>query len=271
MKCSSTPPLYQQMRRWYESSLGKLLAQTEQSALDRILPNLFGYHLLQVGCNGRNLLAASRILHKVAMVKVSGLCGRVSLAGPLTEQVSSQLNIPLLAGDPEKMPILTDSIDAVILYHTLEFAHDPHQVLREAERILVPEGHIVMLVFNPFSLWGLRRLIPFGRGALPWCGRFMSLLRLKDWLALLGFEIISTEPLFFRPPLNQPGIQSRLSRMEKWGGRWWSIFGAVHMVVARKKVSTITPIKPRWTPQRNLSSRLADTASRSYERNGRSN
>lgn len=252
MKCVAPPALCQQLEAWYATPLGELLAQAEQAALEEILPNLFGYHLLQVGCAGRSVLDSSLILHKVVMVNQHG----------------AELEVPLLAGEAEKMPIQTDTIDAVILYHALEFSHDPHQVLREAERILVPEGHIVILGFNPFSLWGLRRWLPYRRSAMPWCGRFLSLLRLRDWLALLGFEVLSTRPLFFRPPLQRRGIMSQLGRMESWGARWWSIFGAVDVVVARKKVSTLTPIKPRWRPQRSLSSRLADTATRGYQRNG---
>lgn len=250
MRCPATPPLHRQLSEWYGRPLGEQLGKAESEALDAILPNLFGYHLLQVGCAGNELFSSSRILHKVAMVKDAD-------SGQLQTQ---------LAGDPEQMPIQTDSVDAVILYHTLEFARDPHQVLREAERILVPEGHMVIISFNPFSLWGLRRLFSLRCRHVPWCGRFLGGFRLKDWLALLGFELTLSRSIFFRPPLRRQGIMSRLERMEHWGARWCPFLGGVQILVGRKKVSTLTPIKPRWRPQRSLNPGLVDTASsRSYK------
>lgn len=236
-----------QMRQWYDSPLGERLRAQERHHLEEILPNLFGYHLLQVGAVADGLLAASRVLHRVTM-------GVGQDRGPDRTQ---------LCGDPGQLPISGDSLDALILYHTLDFAADPRQVLREAERVLVAEGSLVIVGFNPWSLWGLWRSLARRRsGVAPWCGRFVGLPRLRDWLSLLGFEVLSTGQLFQRPPLQRPALLERLSFME--GRRL--LPGGVYVLVARKKVITMTPVKPRWRPRRSLVSGLADTASRNAAR-----
>lgn len=237
------------LRHWYEHPLGQLLAADEQAELDRILPDLFGYHLLQVGFVAHGLFSASRILHRTVMTEAS---------------VSEQPQVGLV-GDPAALPVASCSLDALILHHALEFAADPRRVLREAERVLVGEGHIVILGFNPRSLWGMCRW--WRRRGMPWCGRFLSTARVKDWLNVLGFEIVSCRPVFFRPPYERPGVLRRLQFMERLGRRWWPFLGAAYVLVARKKVMSLTPIKPRWRPRRSRV-RLADPAARSCEHRG---
>ena len=235
-----------QLREWYQRPFGQLLASAEQEELDRILPNLFGYHLLQIGVGGHGLMSASRILHRVIVTEDKEVVGDQSI----------------VVGHPVSMPIAPDSIDALLLNHALEFTDDPHQVLRESERILVPEGNIVVLGFNPVSLWGLWRLFRFRSKRVPWCCRILTIRRIRDWLALLGFEVTLSRQFFFRPPVQHQGITSRLQFLEKWGARWWPLLGSVYILTARKKVSTFTPIKPRWRPQRSLVAGFADRATR---------
>lgn len=230
--------------------MGRTLGRSEQARLDEILPNLFGYHLLQVGSMGDRLFAASRILHRAVMAIGADQDTRDAA----------------LCAEPERLPIAADSLDALILYHTLEFAQDPHQVLREVERTLVPEGHVVVLGFNPRSPMGIRRLLQRRRGAVPWCGRFLSLPRLRDWLRLLGFDVVSCHRLFFLPPVQRARVLERLGFLESWGRRWWPFMGGAYVLVGRKKVSTLTPIKPRWRPRRSIVSGLADPASQNFRK-----
>jgi len=138
----------------------------------------------------------------------------------------------------------------VALLHVLEFSRQPHEILREAYRALIPEGRVVITGFNPWSLWGVRRLAR--RGAVPWSGRFLSVNRLKDWLALLGFELDEAQTLLFRPPLRRHGMMARLDFLERYGARWWSALGGAYVVVARKRVIPLIPIKPRWRPRRAM-------------------
>jgi len=245
------PTHAQQLADWYSSSLGKKLAYCEQNLLDEVLPDLFGYHFLQVGAMVPSLLSASRMMHKVSMCE------------DMTFGSSCNVN-----GLVEHLPVQPDCIDAVLHYHSLEFAQDPRQVLRETERVLVPEGSVIIMGFNPVSMWGVRRSISRVATA-PWNGCFLSNNRAKDWLELLGFEICMTKHYFFRPPLNNTGLLDRLNFMESWGRRCCPIVGAAYILVARKKVSTMTPIKPRWRPKRSVVSGLGDAASRSFKRNAR--
>jgi len=241
------PEKLQQLSEWYYEPLGKALAYIEQQELDKILPDLFGYHLLQIGSAGSIPLSASRILHKVVMGGVDQFPGN-------------------LIGIPEHMPIQPDCIDAVILQHALDIANAPHQVLREAEQVLVPEGHIIIVGFNPYSFWGLRRLFSWRRRSAPWNSHFLSATRVRDWLALLGFKVLGTQYHFYRLPVNHSGMLTRFRFMERWSRKIWPIPGGVYIIVARKQVSTMTPIKPRWRPARNIVTGLSDAASRSYKR-----
>ncbi|MDH5445612.1 MAG: methyltransferase domain-containing protein, partial [Gammaproteobacteria bacterium] len=144
----------------------------------------------------------------------------------------------------------SDSVDVVVLNHALEFSHNPHQVLREVERVLVPEGHLVIMMFNPWSLWAVNRLLLRWKNTAPWCGKFISATRSKDWLALLGFEVGQSRGYFFRPALQQMTIMERIGWLEKMGQRFWSIFGGGYMLVAKKKTETMTPIRPKWASRR---------------------
>jgi SAM-dependent methyltransferase len=241
----------QQLSDWYSTPIGQLLGDVEQRQLDAVLPDLFGYHFLQMGSAGPSLLSASRILHKVV----------------LDGHQKSGFYPSQIIGLSEHLPIQPDCVDAVLLHHSLDIATDPRQVLREVERILVPEGHLIILGFNPRSMWGIRRFLSFRSQDVPWGMRFLPVKTIKDWLTLLGFDISVIRYGFFRPPLGRKAVVDRLSFMENWGQNWWPFLGGVYLMVAKKKVATLTPIKPRWRPQRSIVAGLSDAASRSREGN----
>lgn len=239
-RCVSGPRARADLRHWYGAPLGRSLAAGERELLDDILGNLFGYHLLQVGApQGADLTSASRISHR--MVLTDGADGLPPLA-----------RSEGCVGLPEALPMAADSLDLLLLPHTLGFADQPHQVLREAERVLIPEGHVVILGFNPWSLWGVYRLVLGWRRRAPWCSRFLSPWRVKDWLSLLGFDTVLLRHIHHRPPLHHPGLLRRLRFLERWGGRWWPVLGGGYLLVAKKRVATLTPIRPRWRPRRAL-------------------
>lgn len=245
MKCDSPELIRQRMRAWFTHLPGRWFQAEERAQLRKILPNLFGYHLLQLGdLYSKECLTNTRIPHCMVLDE--------SLQETLPAGERSRSGV---CGVMEWLPIATDCIDTVVMPHTLEFTKDPHQVLREVERILIPEGHVVILGFNPCSLWMIWRLALAWRGKPPWCGRFIRQARLKDWLQLLGFDIISSQRYFFRPPLSHKGIMKRLRFLDHIGRRWTPFFGAGYVVVARKRVSTLTPIKSRWRSRPRLAGR----------------
>lgn len=232
-------PVWDALHTWWGSPLGLRLLGSGRRELEAILPNVFGYHLVQVGRVPQELVASSRIPHKVTL----------DLA-PLPE--SARADERRVFGSPEALPLSSDSVDLLLLPHVLEFSAAPHLVLREAERVLIPEGHLVVLGLNPWSLWSIWRWALAWRGAVPWQGGFYSAVRVKDWLALLGFDIVLTRHYFFAPPMQHEGIMNRFGLAEAVGRRCWPMLGAAYVLVARKRVTTLTPIRPRWRARRRF-------------------
>lgn len=235
-QCEDLAYTWPRLQSWYRTELGQELARHEAAALAETLPNLFGYHLMQLGrlCEA-DWLQSSRISH----------CAVMDFQPPLTHE-----NQRRLFGLPDQLPISTDCMDVLVLPHVLEFSQRPHAVLREVERVLIPEGHLVMLVFNPRSLWMFWRGLFGWRRKVPWCARFLSTTRIRDWMELLGFDVIRIQGYFYRPPLKSKSILQRLGSLERLGRRAWPFMGAGNLVVARKRVVTMTPIRPRWRPHR---------------------
>jgi SAM-dependent methyltransferase len=166
------------------------------------------------------------------------------------------------------LPFAAGSLDLVVLPHTLELSDDPHATLREVERVLVPEGRVVISGLNPASLWGLRQrrgrwLRGLGQGQLflPEQGHFIGYWRLRDWLRLLDFEVESARFGVYRPALSSARWLERFAWMERMGARWWPILGAVYFVVAVKRVRGMRLIEPAWRQPRRRSAAPA-TATR---------
>ena len=181
-------------RGWKHCSpVGQRLLETEDKLLRQTLANLFGYYLIQSGSVAQNgWLADSRVSR----------CMVMDFAGEGQESADGRFY-----GRPETLPVQSDSVDILVFPHTLEFSQNPHEVLREAERVLIPEGHLVLLTFNPWSNWNLwRYLVRWWGHRPPWCSRFYGSTRIKDWLALLGFDVVQTKGYFFRPPIQHAGI-----------------------------------------------------------------
>jgi len=227
---------------WYETPAGGRLLETEVQAIDEALANLFGYHLLQIGCpSSRDLLSATRIRHVIRMAREPHSSGENQRAG--------------LFGRPEMIPVLSDSIDVVLLPHTLDLSNDAHSVLREVDRILIPEGHVVIVGFNPWSAWGLRQALRGRRRRERDGFHARGAVRIQDWLALLGIETCCVRHFFFRPPLASDGVVSRLDFLERLGSRFFPKLGSAYLLVGKKRVTTLSVIKPRWRQSKPI---LAD-------------
>ena len=219
---------------WFATPLGQYLLEREQSYFDRAVADVFGYNALQLGLPGLDLLRASRISYRLS-VDANGGAG--------------------LRADFRDLPVASNSIDLVILPHVLEFSANPHQVLREVARVLVPEGQVVIACFNPWSLWGTRRAFT-RKGSYPWHGRFINLPRVKDWLALLGLEITAGSMGCYAPPCAAEKWLARFAFMEAAGDRWWPVAGGVYFLQAVKRVRGLRIIMPKWgdrlAPGKNL-------------------
>ena len=213
------------LQDWFQTPLGQYLLEKERSYLDDVTPDIFGFHALQLGLPQVDLLRASRIVHRMRI---------------------ASFDHPDLFAKSDELPIATQSIDLVLMPHVLEFADEPHAVLREVDRVMMPEGRLIILGFNPWSLWGLRSALGFSRDEYPWNGRFLSLLRVKDWLALLGFEPSAGRLIAYAPPFDNETWRRRFAFMEPAGDRWWAVGGAVYMLQAIKRVRGLRIITPAW-------------------------
>lgn len=240
-----------ELDHWFATDLGKLVLGQEREVIAAFAGNMFGYHLLEVGNfrDGLSYLEACAVQRKIQV-------------GPEQGFGSQRLR-----AYPEQLPVATDSIDAVILPHTLDFALDPRQVLRESERVLIPQGQVIITGFNPFSIWGMRRLFPGARRRIPWKGHFISYPRLQDWLSLLGFDVERVATKIFRPPLQRESVMAKLHSTESMGQRLWPWAAAVYVVQAVKRVSTVTPVRPRWRLERKIRNRAVEPSAREI-RNG---
>ena len=213
-------------RPWFETTLGQYVLEREQAYIDGAVIDLFGFNALQLGLPQYDLLRANRITSRFT----------------LCPYPPAQLRT-----DFDALPVASQSIDLVLMPHLLEFSKTPHQVLREVERILMPEGHVLITGFNPLSLWGASHMLRRSREDYPWRGKFISLLRLKDWLALLGFEVSAGKMLCYVPPLQSSQWLSRFGFMEKAGDRWWPLGGGVYCLLAKKRVHSMRVIMPSWS------------------------
>ena len=239
------------LNEWFRSEPGSIVAAVEHRLLGHILPDLFGYHIVQLGCHHTDgLIASSRISHRIL----------VDLSNAAHADVQMQCQ-------DDALPIAAGAIDVLVLPHVLEFAGDPRRVLREADRVLIGEGHIVILGFNPWSLHGLWSLLWRWQGHAPWSGNFISGARVKDWLQLLGFDIVHFSRASFRPPMRRAGFNHRLEFIENLGAFCWPGLGNVYLVVGKKRVEGITPLKVSWRQRRRLvSSGVVEPTTREMQR-----
>lgn len=233
------------LRAWFDGPLGRSLQTIEAQALRATLPALYASTALQLGYIGDlNLLDGCNAPTRIVVdVCAADRCASVRAV-------------------PEALPFDSKSANLILLPHTLDFAVDPHQVLREVDRVLMPEGHVIILGFNPLSLWGLWRALFVRHGIVPWCGHFLRLMRVKDWLALLDLEPMRGSMLYYRPPIEHARMRERLEFMERAGDRWWPLGAGVYLIVARKRELMLTPVRPRWMRRRVLGGRLSQPAAR---------
>lgn len=204
----------------------------EQALLSDAVADVFGFHALQLGLPEIRALAANRMPHRWLA------CESPAPGAALLTQFSA-------------LPFAADSLDLVVLPHTLEASEDPHATLREVHRVLVPEGRVMIAGLNPVSLWGWRSRRPlwrsWGNFRLPGgAGEWIGYWRLRDWLRLLGFEVESAQFSCYRPALGSETWFERLGWMERAGQRWWPIFGGMYFVVAVKRVPGMRLLSPAW-------------------------
>ncbi len=225
-----------EFRAWLAKPVGQKFLALEASRVNSIAKTLFGYNAAILGepefaC----CLADNPIKNKLL------LNGDLSL--------SKIVDPNLVLSRHDRLGIGNELIDLVYLAHSLEFTQNPHEILCEAYRVLRPDGHLIISMFNLLSLWGLWRGVAKLSQKSPWKSNFMSLVKLKDWLAVMGFDIMRVNYFGYNLPLNRLGSKDELAQLsifERYGQRLDLPFGAAFVVEAAKRVIPLTAIPTTW-------------------------
>lgn len=237
------PSVRSQILNWFDTPLGRSLQAVEAHQLRGVLPSLYGTVALQLGVVGIMDLLDSCVAPTRIVVDADDALFRSKGAA---EQRLTGTRTVCVRARADELPFEERSIDVALLPHALDFSVDPHSLLREVGRVLRPEGHAVILGFNPMSLWGLRRLVARRPRPVPWCAHFFRLARVKDWLALLGLECTHGSMLYYRPPFRREPAMDRFYFLEQTGDRWWPMMAGVYLIVAKKRVLGMTPLPIEW-------------------------
>ena len=242
---------YRRVHAWFDTPLGRSLQAFEINRLREILPSLYGTVAVQIGRIGKRDSMEACVTPTRILLDVDGR-GDSSNSQPLPNGTTTEGGYGGCIGVATELPFDGASVDLVLLPHTIDFSEDPRQILREVNRVLAPEGHAVILGFNPISFWGLRRVFTRRPPPAPWCANFLRLARVKDWLALLNFELTHGCMLYYRPPLQHAAAMDRLRFLDKMGDRWWPMMAATYLLVAKKRVVGMTPLRVSWKARATL-------------------
>ncbi|MDW3095127.1 MAG: methyltransferase domain-containing protein [Gammaproteobacteria bacterium] len=220
------------IRDWYQTDAGEIISHAIEQHVWRITSCIFGYSAIQVGDTFANceLLKNCTISEQVRIDRSSS-----------ADIISS----------PAALPICSDSIDLFVLPHALDFTEKPHEILREVERCLVPEGYMIIVGFNPYSFYGLWRLFLSRKKQAPWSAKFYSVRRLRDWSSLLGFEEVELHFTAHLPPFKRIQGWKKMQSLGRILQYHLSNIGGVYIFVARKRVARLTLLKRVWPTATN--------------------
>jgi SAM-dependent methyltransferase len=229
---------------WFSTPQGSYVLDWELAQFDSAVDDVFGFRAVQIGLPEVDFLRQNRISWRFSLALEPGAA---------------------VAADALQLPLESQSLDLVALPHVLEGHHNPHDVLREAERVLRPEGHIVISGFNTLSLWRLRQMFA-SRDDAPWDAKYIGLLRLREWLRVLGFELNGGMFGCYAPPFRDRLWLDRFGFMEKAGSRWWPICGGMYVVRAVKRVHGMRIVTPAWRKERARRRAVAAVPQRSHKK-----
>lgn len=224
---------------WYRSPLGQDLLEELKAILEPVLATTFGYHSLQIGCTSHAslLLKSCRVKHHFNL-----------------DSNGSDVD---LQAYPSMLPIANDSVDLIVLMHHLSNSTEPHANLREAFRILIPEGKLIIIEFNPLSLWGVRHFFQSWLERAPWGGHYYTARRLKDWLKLLGFDQQKHYRVGYVPPVQHLSTTRKFSWIAKFLKNWLGFSGALNVLIYNKNIAPMTPVRHRWVVRKILPGKVA--------------
>ena len=234
-KSNQALPAFIPLNQWYEGPLGVYLLDDIKSRLDKFLVTSFGYYALSLGCES----LSEKLLDQCRIKKLFRI-----------GQGDYDLDVKI---NSTALPIANDSTDLVVLFHALSQSSDPHGILREVNRILIPDGKLILIDFNPISLWGVRHLFQSWLDDAPWGGHYYTARRLIDWTSLLGFEQLHHYRAGYVLPLNYQKLINRSRIISKFSERWLNFSAAINVLVFEKNTIPLTPVRNRWVNNKIIS------------------
>ncbi len=242
MKMNMDKNIIKEYTRWYQGLAGRQALLSLDKTISNYLSEIFGYYCLNLG-----VLSGRKEFLKDSRISAGFSIGSDAMGNDLV-------------AIPEQLPIAADEVDLVIASHVLECSHNPHQVLREIDRVLVPEGHCILIGFNPYALVGGTRLLkPFkkknkrakkklanGETSQIEQYRTRSASHVRDWFSLLGFETLEVTYIGFRPAIKNEKLFTGSAWMEKWGKKLWPVLGSLYIIHAKKHMVAMRPHKKVW-------------------------
>lgn len=220
------------MNAWFQTAIGQHLVKQEGALIGQIMNSKMGHHVTQLDCG----------LHLPLFDNHRFGCGS------LVSYQANRAPCPSLCARPEQLPFDEASIDMALLHHTLDFCHNPYQVLRETARVVNDGGYVMIVGFNPISLWGIRSLINRRSRALPWCGRLLRFSRIHDWLQLLDFELVEHHSLAYGLPFKLPAWCEKWTNKLGFLSKIFPWTGGVSIILARKKRPGYIGPQQKWKP-----------------------
>ena len=221
-------------KSWYQTLSGQAALERLDDISAEVLSGVFGYSAIQIGAlsGQHDLLKSSRITSCFSLLS-QGNEDKYNFSGDVISSI-------------EHLPIATDNIDLVVASHVLELSEDPHQVLREIDRVLVPEGHCILIGFNPYSLLRIGQAARSGFHRKNNIYKMRSVSRVRDWFSLLGFEVVNLHYMGMRLGVNNQKVYDRLGWLEDWGRFAAPVLGNMYMFHVKKQVIAMRPHKKIW-------------------------
>ncbi|MEM7304101.1 MAG: methyltransferase domain-containing protein [Pseudomonadota bacterium] len=239
------------IRHWYQTGAGELVAHAIEKSLWDLSSCMFGYVAIELG----------RAIEECDLLKNCSIRQKVLI---------DRSDLANVYASPAALPIENDCVDLFLLPHTLDFTVKPHEILREVDRCLVPEGHVIIIGFNTISFYGLWRLFLSRKNTAPWNAEFHSLKKIRDWCSLLGFEEINLKYEAHLPPFKRIQKWKHMQSINRLMQKHLSSFGGIYIFVARKRVARITPMENSWSTRSPiLASKLPKPTARVSENDRR--
>ncbi|WP_187265426.1 class I SAM-dependent methyltransferase [Reinekea thalattae] len=225
------------MSYWYRTPLGEKLIEQEKVIVARAISGRFAATIAQLDSGYHEALFEKRLFG----------------SGILVSQLENRALCPVVCASAEALPFEPESIDMVLLHHTLDVCENPYKAVREASIALKPGGLMIVVGFNPYSSWGLRSLFSAARSNNSiWCSRFIRSSRVEDWMQVLDFELERHEKHVFTLPMVAPNWLNRFNGLKKWLTKLCPFFGAVYVLVGYKQVLGKLPPELRRNSKRSV-------------------